>query len=128
MCNAKYFCRYDETGLSEERFGGRAHGPSRQSTDTTYTSEQMYEKIFGKSGAGLEDGDGEGEVHQDYAETFSGQEVTKEYIAKISFNQAFLGTKLNIQYRYVGVCFKCNWSRSELGYTRNICQYCTSEI
>ena len=74
----------------------------------------MYEKIFGKSGAAVEDGDDEGEVHQDYAETFSGQEVTKEYIAKISFNQAFLGTKLNIQYRYVGVCLKCNGSRSEL--------------
>ena len=84
----------------------------------------MYEKIFGKSGAGLEDGDGEGEVHQDYAETFSGQEVTKEYIAKISFNQAFLGTTLNIQYRYIGVCLKCNGSRSELGYTGNICPYC----
>ena len=31
----------------------------------------MYEKIFGKSGAaGVDVGDDEGEVHQDYAETF----------------------------------------------------------
>ena len=46
--------------------------------------------------------------------------MTKEYITKISFNDA----TLNIQYRYVGVCNKCNGTRSELGYTGNICPYC----
>ena len=114
--------KYDETGLGEERFGGRSSGPGRQSTDSPYTSEQMYQKIFGqRSEAGLED---DGEVHQDFAETYSGSEITKEYIAKISFEQAFLGTSMDIHISYVGVCLKCNGSRSELGYTGNICPYC----
>jgi len=117
--------KYDETGLGEERFGGRADGPGRQSTDNTYTSEQMYQKIFGDRGAtaGM-DADNDGEVHQDYSETFSGTDVTKEYIAKLSFEEAFLGTTIQIQFRYVGVCVKCDGSRSELGYTGNICPYC----
>ena len=38
--------------------------------------------------------------------------------------QAFLGTSLYIQYKYVGVCNKCGGNRSELGYTGNICPYC----
>jgi molecular chaperone DnaJ len=40
---------YDETGQASERFGGRAEGPGRQSSDATYTAEQMYSKIFGSS-------------------------------------------------------------------------------
>ena len=104
--------KYDETGLSEEKFGGRSSGPGRQSTDNTYTSEQMYQKIFGDRGAagGLED-EHDGDVHQDYAESYAGTESTKEYIAKISFEDAFLGIELTIQYRYVGVCDKCNGDR-----------------
>ena len=39
--------RYDETGLGEERFGGRADGPGRQSSDSAQSSEQMYQRIFG---------------------------------------------------------------------------------
>ena len=115
--------KYDETGLGEERFGGRSTGPGRQSTDSTYTSEQMYQRIFGQRSetAGVEE---DGEVHQDFSETYAGSEVTKEYIAKISFEQAFLGTTMDIQISYVGVCLKCNGSRSELGYTGNICPYC----
>ena len=78
----------------------------------------MYQKIFGDRGAtaGM-DADNDGEVHQDYSETFSGTDVTKEYIAKLSFEEAFLGTTIQIQFRYVGVCVKCDGSRSELGYT-----------
>jgi DnaJ-class molecular chaperone len=38
---------YDETGCVSSRHGGRsAQGPSRQSTDSRYTAEQMYSKIF----------------------------------------------------------------------------------
>ena len=117
--------KYDETGLSEERFGGRADGPGRQSTDAAWTSEQMYQKIFGQqSGAGAAGLEDDGDVHQDYAETYSGTEATKEYIAKVSFEEAFLGCSLEIQISYVGVCLKCDGSRSELGYTGNICPYC----
>ena len=117
--------KYDETGLGEEKFGGRSSGPGRQQGDSTYTSEEMYQRIFGADGrqAGREDG-GEGEVHNDYAETHAGTESTKEYIAQVTFEEAFLGTSLAVQVRCVGVCDKCGGSRSELGYTGNICPYC----
>ena len=115
--------KYDETGLGEERFGGRAEGPGRQTTDSSYTSEQMYDKIFG-SGASQEEDHQEGECHQDFAETYAGSDTTKEYIAKITFEEAFLGTVLTVQCRHVGVCDKCQGSRSELGYTGNVCPYC----
>ena len=119
--------KYDETGLGEEKFGGRAEGPGRQATDSSYTSEQMYEKIFGSGAGGETAAEGEeddGDCHQDFAETYAGSEKTREYIAKISFEQAFLGCSLTIQYRHVGLCDKCQGSRSELGYTGNICPYC----
>ena len=104
--------KYDETGLGEEKFGGRSGGPGRQSSDSSYTSEEMYQRIFGdnRARAGGETepgpGDSEGEVHQDYAETYAGAETTREYIAKISFEEAFLGTTIRIQYKYVGTCVK----------------------
>ena len=100
--------KYDETGLGEEKFGGRAEGPGRQTTDTSYTSEQMYDKIFGR-GAGSDQADHQdgGDCHQDFAETYAGSESTREYIAKITFEQAFLGSSLTIQYRHVGLCDKC---------------------
>ena len=100
--------KYDETGLGEEKFGGRASGPGRQTTDSSYTSEQMYDKIFGSNaGADQEDQQDDGDCHQDFAETYAGTERTREYIAKITFEQAFLGSSLTIQYRHVGVCDKC---------------------
>jgi len=117
--------RYDETGLGEEQFGGRSSGPGRQQGDNTYTSEQMYQKIFGSEGKGVGGGeDGDGQAHIDYAANHSGSESSREYIAQITFEEAFLGTSLAIQVRCVGVCDKCQGSRSELGYTGNICPYC----
>lgn len=98
--------KYDETGLGEERFGGRAEGPGRQSSDSSYTSEQMYDKIFGP-GAAQEDSQEDGDCHQDFAETYAGSDTTKEYIAKITFEEAFLGTSITIQCRHVGLCDKC---------------------
>jgi curved DNA-binding protein CbpA len=49
LSDEKRRAEYDETGQSSERFGGRAEGPGRQSSDATYTAEQMYSKIFGSS-------------------------------------------------------------------------------
>ena len=61
---------YDETGCVSERHGGRsAQGPMRQSTDSTYTAEQMYSKIF-SSREGF--GERQQEVFQDYATNYSG--------------------------------------------------------
>ena len=114
LSDPKRRAKYDETGLGEEKFGGRSGGPGRQSSDSSYTSEEMYQRIFGDNRARLETesgpGDSEGEVHQDYAETYAGAETTREYIAKISFEEAFLGTTIRIQYKYVGTCLKVRWS------------------
>ena len=117
--------KYDETGLGEEQFGGRSTGPGRQQGDSTYTSEEMYQRIFGPGGKGVskEEG-GEGEVHNDYAESYAGTESSREYIAQVTFEEAFLGSILVVQVRCVGTCDKCLGSRSELGYTGNICPYC----
>jgi len=112
--------KYDETGLSEHKFGGTSSGPGRQSSDTSYTAEQMYQNIFG---TGARDG-GEEEVHTDYAATNSGSEVTREFIVQVSADEAVLGTEVVVQLRLVAVCDKCQGSRSELGYTGNICPYC----
>ena len=110
LSDPKRRAKYDETGLGEEKFGGRSGGPGRQSSDSSYTSEEMYQRIFGDNRARPETepgpGDSEGEVHQDYAETYAGAETTREYIAKISFEEAFLGTTIRIQYKYVGTCLK----------------------
>ena len=77
------------------------------------SGDQMYEKIFG-SGSGQEaDQEEDGDCHQDFAETYAGSERTREYIAKISFEQAFLGSSLTIQYRHVGVCDKCQEGSAE---------------
>ena len=87
--------KYDETGLGEEKFGGRAEGPGRQTTDTSYTSEQMYDKIFGSgAGARQEEDQEDGDCHQDFAETYAGTERTREYIAKITFEQGDISSIL----------------------------------
>ena len=124
LSDPKRRAKYDDTGLGEEKFGGRAGGPGRQTTDSSYTSEEMYQRIFGdnRARAGAETGDPgerEGEVHQDYAETYAGSETTKEYIAKISFEEAFLGTTIQIQYKYVGTCIKVREQRGRK-YDMNI--------
>ena len=59
----------------------------------------MYQRIFGdqrQGGGAEEEEEGDGEVHQDYAETYHGQDTTKEYIANISFEQV---TEHNIRRR-----------------------------
>jgi len=118
--------RYDETGLGEEMFGGQSSGPRRQQGDNSYSSEEMYQKIFGSGGKGVgrREDEEDGEVHEDYAESHAGTESTREYIAQVSFEEAFNGCSLMVQVRCVGVCDKCGGSRSELGYTGNICPYC----
>merc|ERR1719402_1014202 len=42
---------YDETGVASQQFGGTSTGPGRQSTDSPYTADQMYGKIFGSAAA-----------------------------------------------------------------------------
>ena len=104
---------------------GRSSGPGWQQGDSTYTSEEMYQRIFGPGGKGFNNEEGgKGEVHNDYAESYAGTESSREYIAQVTFEEAFLGSILVVQVRCVGTCDKCGGSRSELGYTGNIRAYC----
>lgn len=113
--------KYDETGLSEQKFGGTSTGPGRQASDSSYTAEHMYQTIFG---SGAKDDGFREEVHTDYASTHSGSEATREFIVQVSAEEAILGTKVIVQLCIVAVCDKCQGSRSEMGYTGNICPYC----
>lgn len=113
--------KYDDTGLSEERFGGTSQGPGRQTTDDTYTAEQMYQTIFGSNSKIPEQ---EENAHEDFAETHSGSESSREYIVQVTSKEAVVGVRVGVQLRLSGVCDKCQGSRSELGYTGILCPYC----
>ena len=111
---------YDDTGQSSERFGGRAHGPARHSTDSTYTAEQMYSKIFNTDQAVSED-----ELpHEDFAVSYSGANVSREYVATVHFEEAITGTDLYLNIRVAGTCNKCLGDRAEMGYSGRVCPYC----
>jgi len=113
--------KYDETGLSEDRFGGTSTGPGRQSSDSAYTAEQMYQTIFGQKAK--EEGQEE-HAHEDFAESMAGDTASREYIVQVSAEEAVRGVRVGLQLRLVGICDKCNGSRSELGYTGRLCPYC----
>jgi DnaJ-class molecular chaperone len=113
--------KYDETGLSEERFGGTSQGPGRQDTDSTYTAEEMYQTIFGQN---AKDSEQQENVHEDFGETHAGRESTREYIVQVTAEEAVVGVRVGVQLRLVGVCDKCRGNRSELGYTGALCPYC----
>ena len=63
-------------------------------------------------------------VHEDFSETYSGESFTREYIVKLSFDEAALGTEVVLTLRVVALCNKCWGSKSELGYQGKICPYC----
>ena len=113
--------KYDETGLSEDRFGGTSTGPGRQSSDSAYTAEQMYQTIFGQKAT--EEGQEE-HAHEDFAESMAGDTTSREYIVQVSAEEAVRGVRVGLQLRLAGICDKCNGSRSELGYTGRLCPYC----
>merc|ERR1719415_24727 len=77
--------KYDETGLSEDRFGGTSTGPGRQSSDSAYTAEQMYQTIFGQNAK--EEGQDE-HAHEDFAESMAGDTASREYIVQVSAEEA----------------------------------------
>ena len=112
---------YDETGYSSERFGGRSQGPGRQATDSTYTPEQMYSTIFR---TGDWKGEAEEMAREDFHVNFAGSDISREYIANVSFEESITGTNVVLMVRVAGTCNKCLGSRSELGYTGNVCPYC----
>jgi DnaJ family protein A protein 3 len=62
--------------------------------------------------------------HEDYAVSLVGEQLSREYVVQLSFEEAALGTTRYISLRVSGVCDKCAGSRAELGYGGNVCPYC----
>jgi len=113
---------YDETGCVASRHGGRsAEGPGRQSTDSSYTAEQMYTKIFNTNETF---GSNEEYASQDFAESSKSKGVTREFIVNIGLEESICGLKTEICVLMSAICDKCQGSRSELGYQANVCPYC----
>jgi len=113
---------YDETGAAFERFGGRAQGPQRQRSDSTYTAEQMYSRIF-------QSVDTEGEesnetAGEDFAINFIGADISKEYVLNLSTEQSITGARCLMNVRVSGVCDKCLGNKAEQGYAGRSCPYC----
>jgi len=114
--------QYDETGESSERFGGRAQGPMRQSTDSTYTAEQMYTKIFHKENVDMDE-----QIErpgEDFAAHYSASNISREQILQLSLEESVTGVRAELYVQIPGVCNKCFGSKSEPGYTGNVCPYC----
>ncbi|XP_040573479.2 chaperone protein DnaJ isoform X1 [Lepeophtheirus salmonis] len=114
--------QYDEYGSRSSTKGGEtAQGPHRASFDTTYDSEELYNKIYGKKARGKDF-----TINQDYNPSYELKNLdsTYEYKADINFEEAVLGTKFPIELRFKGICPYCQGSKSARGYTGNICPFC----
>jgi len=120
LSDEKRKAEYDDTGQSSQHYGGRAQGPERMSSDSTYTAEQMYTKIFDSEQFHV----GDEIPREDFAVNFAGSDLSREYVATISFEESITGTNVLLHVRVAGICNKCLGSRAELGYTGNICPYC----
>jgi len=121
LSDEKLKADYDETGEAYERYGGRSEGPSRQSTDTTYTPEQMYSRIFNCD----ETRSSSREIpREDFSVNYSGEDISREYVVNLTMEEAITGTMACLYINVSGVCNKCGGSRAELGYTGKSCPYC----
>jgi len=112
---------YDETGEAYERYGGRSEGPGRQSTDSSYTPEQMYSRIFNCDQTHTSDSEIPRET---FSANESGEDISRDYVVNLSLEEAITGTMICLYIRVAGVCNKCDGSRAEMGYTGKSCPYC----
>ena len=67
---------------------------------------------------------GEENPHEDYAVSIEGDDLSREYVVQLSFEDAALGTTRYVSLKVAGICDKCDGSRSERGYGGNVCPYC----
>ena len=67
---------------------------------------------------------GEENPHEDYAVSIEGDDLSREYVVQLSFEDAALGTTRYVSLKVAGICDKCDGSRSEMGYGGNVCPYC----
>merc|ERR1712037_1068226 len=66
---------------SRSELGYTSTGPGRQSSDSAYTAEQMYQTIFGQKAT--EEGQEE-HAHEDFAESMAGDTASREYIVQVT--------------------------------------------
>ena len=115
---------YDEFGEVGRTYGGKANGPERPSgsASRTYDSEELFMKIFGEADGREANADYQAE--QEFATSKDGHDATKEYILPVSFEDATRGCVQFIDINLKVICIKCQGSKSEWGYTTNVCPYC----
>ena len=114
---------YDEFGTAGETFGGSTRGPGRKRGDTTYTSKELFERIFRqqKSSQGRREDILE---EDDYEPTAYGSTATVDYNVQLSFEEAARGCIYELMANHKCICYKCDGGGSEWGFQGNICPYC----
>lgn len=109
---------YDDYGTAGEIFGGTASGPPRPSQSQTYTPEELFTKIF----RGAKRDFGKEDLWQ--PSMYDGHDACQEFVVTFSFEEAAKGVTFEFPLNQRIVCFKCQGSKSDLGYQGNICPYC----
>ncbi len=117
---------YDEYGTTGHTFGGTAGGPKPPKDHLRYDSEELFERIFGEAKTEAE---AKTDGSEDYASNYYGHGSMKEYLIQLSFEEAAKGVKdyyidLNIR----AICPKCRGSKSEMGYTWQVCMCLTTYV
>ena len=113
---------YDEFGHDRQYGGTMSDGPGRQRDDMQYDSEELFGKIFGQA---RREGDAAPETFSKaFAGSVYGEEAGKEYAVNLTFEEAALGIDYHMELNLKTICWKCMGSKSEPGYTWNLCVYC----
>ena len=111
---------YDDFGTAGHSFGGTTSGPGRKRGDKTHSSKDLME-IFKKSGQNtksLDDDEG------DFETTFYGFDATSDFIVTLTFEEAARGCIYERVVNQKCICYKCEGSRSDLGFQGKSCPYC----
>jgi DnaJ-class molecular chaperone len=113
---------FDEYGTAGETFGGStAKGPGRKKGDKTFTSEDLFDRIF-KAEGDKRSLFGTEQAYHDGSEF--GHDSTKDLVLTVTFEEAAKGCLYSLQFNQKVVCYKCFGSKSEMGYQGNTCPYC----
>ena len=113
--------KFDEFGDAGEHFGGMSKGPQRQKGDNSFSSEDLFSKIFKQSRENPED------IYEEtdcLYNTKVGEETTDDLVANISFEDAAIGCELEVVVNQKIVCISCEGSKAQLGTQGALCAYC----
>ena len=111
---------YDEFGTAGDTFGGSTSGPGRKRGDTTYSSKELFERIFRQKSQGRDDILEE----DDYEPTDYGGEATVDHNVTLSFEEAAKGCVYELMANHKCICYKCAGGKSDWGFQGNVCPYC----